>query len=218
MAPAAHYWMGGVKTDLNASSTRKGLYAVGEVASTGVHGANRLASNSLMECLVFARKMSSIILNDSPKITKIHRSLKESFIQDPKEDQISRTAEKIDELRKLCWLNLGVSRNKVNMIKFLNFIQDDIDKLHKNVLLNSLEKIKFDQQIKLNEPNRRALNILLDLKNRQITTITLLKACLFREESRGGHYRDDFPDKDKNWECHTRQQFDQKIYKRFIKN
>ncbi|MEC7208116.1 MAG: hypothetical protein VXW11_03405, partial [Pseudomonadota bacterium] len=45
-----------------------------------------------------------------------------------------------------------------------------------------------------------------------ITTITLLKACLFREESRGGHYRDDFPDKDKTWECHTRQQSDQKIH------
>ena len=102
--------------------------------------------------------------------------------------------------------------------KFLNFIQDDVDKLHKNALLNSLEKIKFDQKIKLSERNRRALNLLLDLKNRQITTITLLKACLFREESRGGHYRDDFPDKDKNWECHTRQQLDQKIQKRFIKN
>ncbi len=218
VAPAAHYWMGGVKTDLNASSTRKGLYAVGEVASTGVHGANRLASNSLMECLVFARKMSSIVLNDLPKFPKFDRSLQEFDIEDPKEDQISKIAEKIDELRKLCWLNLGVSRNKVNMSKFLNFIQDDIDKLYKNALLNSLEKIKFDQKIKLSERNRRGLNLLLDLKNRQITTITLLKACLFREESRGGHYRDDFPDKDKNWECHTRQQLDQKIQKRFIKN
>ncbi len=218
VAPAAHYWMGGVKTDLNASTTRKGLYAVGEVASTGVHGANRLASNSLMECLVFARKMSSIVLNDPPKLVKIDRSSQEFDTQDPKEDQISKIAEKIDELRKLCWLNLGVSRNKLNMIRFLNFIQDDIDKLHKNALLNSLEKIKFDQKIKLSERNRRALNLLLDLKNRQVTTITLLKACLFREESRGGHYRDDFPDKDKNWECHTRQQLDQKIHKRFIKN
>ena len=218
VAPAAHYWMGGVKTDLNASSTRKGLYAVGEVASTGVHGANRLASNSLMECLVFARKMSSIVLNDLPKFAKFDRSLQEFDIEDPKEDQISKIAEKIDELRKLCWLNLGVSRNKVNMSKFLNYIQNDIDKLNKNDLLNSLEKIKFDQKIKLSERNRRALNLLLDLKNRQITTITLLKACLFREESRGGHYRDDFPDKDKNWECHTRQQLDQKIQKRFIKN
>ena len=218
VAPAAHYWMGGVKTDLNASTTRKGLYAVGEVASTGVHGANRLASNSLMECLVFARKMSSIVLNDPPKLVKFDRSAQEFDTQDPKEDQISKIAEKIDELRKLCWLNLGVSRNKLNMSKFLNFIQDDIDKLHKNALLNSLEKIKFDQKIKLSERNRRALNLLLDLKNRQITTITLLKACLFREESRGGHYRDDFPVKEKNWECHTRQQLDQKIHKRFIKN
>ena len=61
------------------------------------------------------------------------------------------------------------------MSKFLNYIQNDIDKLNKNDLLNSLEKIKFDQKIKLSERNRRALNLLLDLKNRQITTITLLK-------------------------------------------
>jgi len=218
VAPAAHYWMGGVKTDLNASSTIKGLYAVGEVASTGVHGANRLASNSLMECLVFARKMSSIVLNDPYKFEEFDGSFNEFDIQDLKEDQISKIVEKIDELRKLCWLNLGVSRNKVNMNKFLNCLQDDMDKLHNNLLLNSLEKIKYDQKIKLSERNRRALNLLLDLKNRQITTITLLKACLFREESRGGHYRDDFPNKDKNWECHTRQQFHQKIHKRFIKN
>ncbi|MBO6971218.1 MAG: L-aspartate oxidase [Prochlorococcus marinus CUG1431] len=218
VAPAAHYWMGGVKSDLNASTTRKGLYAVGEVASTGVHGANRLASNSLMECLVFARKMSSIVLNDPPKLVQNDRSSQEFDTKDPEEDQISKIAEKIDELRKLCWLNLGVSRNKLNMSKFQNVIQDDIDELHNNALLNSLEKIEFDQKIKLSEPNRRALNLLLDLKNRQITTMTLLKACLFREESRGGHFRDDFPDKDKNWECHTRQQLDQKIHKRFIRN
>ena len=104
------------------------------------------------------------------------------------------------------------------MSKFLDTIHNDMAHLQKNSLLNSLEKIRIDQIIKLSEPNRRALNLLLDLKNRQITTITLLKACLFREESRGGHYRDDFPDKDKNWECHTRQQLDQKIQKRFIKN
>ena len=210
--------MGGVKTDLNASSTRKGLYAVGEVASTGVHGANRLASNSLMECLVFARKMSSIVLNEPSKFEKFDRTFKEFDIEDPKEDQISRIVEKIDALRKLCWLNLGVSRNKENMSKFLHKIQGDISQLQKNTLLSYLEKIKFHQKIKLSEPNRRVLNLLLDLKNRQITTMTLLKACLFREESRGGHYRDDFPDKDKNWECHTRQQLDQKIQKRFIKN
>ena len=104
------------------------------------------------------------------------------------------------------------------MSKFLDTIQDEMAQLNKNDFLKSLETIRFDQRIKLSEPNRRVLNLLLDLKNRQITTITLLKACLFREESRGGHYRDDFPDKDKNWECHTRQLLDQKIQKRFIKN
>ena len=218
VAPAAHYWMGGVRTDLNASSNRKGLYAVGEVASTGVHGANRLASNSLMECLVFARKMSSIVLNNPLNLIKLERRKEELYIPDPQEDNISIIAGKIDELRKSCWINLGVSRNKINMIKFLNHIQNDMDQLQKNPLLNSLDQIEFDQKVKLNEPKRREINLLLDLQNRQITTLTLLKACLFRKESRGGHYRDDFPMKDKNWECHTRQQLNKEIKKRFIKN
>ena len=218
VAPAAHYWMGGVRTDLNASSNRKGLYAVGEVASSGVHGANRLASNSLLECLVFARQMSSIVLNNPLNLRKLERSNKEFDIQVPSEDHIPIISAKIDELRKACWSNLGVSRNKSNMIQFLNHIQTDMDELKKNPLLNSLDQIEFDQTIKLNEPNRRGLNLLLDLKNRQITTLTLLKACLFRKESRGGHFRDDFPIKDKNWECHTRQQLYQEIKKRFIKN
>ena len=218
VAPAAHYWMGGVRTDLNASSNRKGLYAVGEVASTGVHGANRLASNSLMECLVFARKMSSIVLNNPLNLRKLERTKEEFYIQDPPEDHISIIAGKIDELRKSCWINLGVSRNKINMIKFLNHIQNDMDQLQKNPLLNSLDQIEFDQKVKLNEPKRREINLLLDLQNRQITTLTLLKACLFRKESRGGHYRDDFPIKDKKWECHTRQQLNKEIKKRFIKN
>ena len=218
VAPAAHYWMGGVSTNLNASSTTKGLYTVGEVASTGVHGANRLASNSLMECLVFARKMSSIVLNSTKNIKQLDRFNKDLVMRDPEEDYISKISEKIDELRKLCWDNLGVSRTKKSMIKLLETLQDEIDQLKINPLLKCLEKIEIDQQCKLSEQNRRGLNLLLDLQNRQITTLLLLKACLFREESRGGHYRDDFPNKDITWKCHTRQQLNQKICKRFIKN
>ena len=218
VAPAAHYWMGGVSTNLNASSTTKGLYAVGEVASTGVHGANRLASNSLMECLVFARKMSSIVLNSTKNIKQLDRFNTDLVMRDPEEDYISKISEKIDELRKLCWDNLGVSRTKKSMIKLLATLQDEIDQLKINPLLKCLEKIEIDQQCKLSEQNRRGLNLLLDLQNRQITTLLLLKACLFREESRGGHYRDDFPTKDITWKCHTRQQLNQKICKRFIKN
>ena len=218
VAPAAHYWMGGVCTDLNASSTTKGLYAVGEVASSGVHGANRLASNSLMECLVFARKMSSIELNNSFNCKKLERYSKEVYMDNPEEDYMSSISEKIDVLRKSCWSNLGVSRNKNNMLQLLKNLQHDISQLQINPLLQSIEQIEIDQKLKLSEPNRRGLNLLLDLQNRQTTTLLLLKACLFREESRGGHYRDDFPIKDINWKCHTRQQLNQKITKRFIKN
>jgi len=218
VAPAAHYWMGGVFTDLNASSTMKGLYAVGEVASTGVHGANRLASNSLMECLVFARKMSCIELNKPINYGNSERFNQVLQMEDPKEDYISGISEKIEELRKLCWTNLGVSRTQKNMNELLTTLESNISELNLNPLVNCLEKIEIDQQFKLTEPNRRGLNLLLDLQNRQSTTLLLLKACIFREESRGGHFRDDFPCKDKNWECHTRQKLDQKIHKRLIKN
>ncbi len=218
VAPAAHYWMGGIFTDLNASSTIKGLYAVGEVASTGVHGANRLASNSLMECLVFARKMSSIELNNPINCRKTDRFDKDLNMNLPKEDYISGISQKIEELRNSCWSNLGVSRTQKNMIQLLKNLKSDISELNSNPLLINLEKLEIDQKIKLCEPNRRGLNLLLDLKNRQITTLLLLKACLFREESRGGHFRDDYPLKHKKWICHSRQQMNRGISKRFIKN
>ena len=104
------------------------------------------------------------------------------------------------------------------MLEFLTTLQDEINNLKINPLLESLKKIEIDQKLKLSEPNRRGLNLILDLHNRQITTLLLLKACLFREESRGGHYRDDFPTKVNTWKCHTRQQLNQKIHKRFVKN
>ena len=139
-------------------------------------------------------------------------------MENQEEDYMSSISEKIDVLRKSCWSNLGVSRNKNNMLQLLKNLQHDISQLQINPLLQSIEKIEIDQKLKLSEPNRRGLNLLLDLQNRQTTTLLLLKACLFREESRGGHYRDDFPIKDINWKCHTRQQLNQKITKRFIKN
>ena len=102
------------------------------------------------------------------------------------------------------------------MIQLSTTLQDEMDQLKINPLIKILQKIEIDQKLKLSEPNRRGLILSLDLYNRQITTMLLLKACLFREESRGGHYRDDFPAKDINWECHSRHQLNQKICKRFV--
>ena len=216
VAPAAHYWMGGVFTDLNASSTISGLYAVGEVASTGVHGANRLASNSLMECLVFAKKMAHIHIDIDSKFQDC--KIVEKKIEMPITDEtlISKVSYKIDLLRKSCWNYLGVSRSKESMITFLDKLNIEYTNLSNNFLLNAIGKIEINQFTQFSEPNRRALNLLLDLQNRQITTKLLLQACIFREESRGGHFRTDHPLKSKYWECHSRQLKNSKIKKRFI--
>ena len=212
VAPAAHYWMGGVQTDLNASTTVKNLYAVGEVASTGVHGANRLASNSLMECLVFAKKMSSIQL-DLSSTKSIERMNKRIQINDVDNDLFSKISIDIEVLRKSCWENIGVSRSKKAMKLFSHDLINDKSALTHNSLLNIIKKVEFDQKISFDEQHRRALNLLIDLQNRQITTRLLVEACLFREESRGGHFRIDHPNKNDLWKCHSNQKINQEITK-----
>ncbi len=216
VAPAAHYWMGGIFTNLDASSTINGLFAVGEVASTGVHGANRLASNSLMECLVFARKMASIVLEDKHKPVDSKRKHHDINLPIFDDTMINKITLRIDKLRKSCWQYLGVSRSNIGMQKFLEELNQDYSQLSNNSLLNAIKNNEINYSIRFCEQNRRALNLLLDLQNRHITTKLLLEACIFREESRGGHFRSDFPVKDINWKCHSRQIKNKKIQKRFI--
>jgi len=210
VAPAAHYWMGGVYTDLNASTTIKNLYAVGEVASTGVHGANRLASNSLMECLVFAKKMGSIKLDLglTKSIDRINKSIQ---INDVDKDLFGKISIHIEALRKSCWDNIGVSRSKNKMELFAHDLDKDKSALMDNSLLKIVKQVEVDQKLSFDEEHRRALNLLIDLQNRQITTRLLVDACLFREESRGGHYRIDYPNKNDMWECHSIQKINQEI-------
>jgi len=203
---------------MKASTTIKGLYAVGEVASTGVHGANRLASNSLMECLVFARKLSEIDLGKIRNCTTSKRVHISSKKIDLNKDFCNKISNKIDYLRKSCWEYLGVSRSKESMQNFVKELEVECLNLNKNELLIMTKDLGFNKIISLDEPNRRALNLLMDLNNRQITTKLLLDACIFREESRGGHFRFDFPNKDEDWQCHSRQSKSEKIHKRFIKN
>ena len=217
VAPAAHYWMGGVYTDLNAATTIKNLYAVGEVASTGVHGANRLASNSLMECLVFAKKMASIELDLG--LTKSIERINKSFqICDVDKDLFGKISSHIEALRKSCWENIGVSRSKNKMELFAYDLDNCKSDLIDNSLLNLVKQVELDQILSFDEEHRRALNLLLDLQNRQITTRLLVHACLFREESRGGHYRYDYPNKNDLWKCHSNQKRNQEIKRTPIQN
>ena len=207
VAPSAHYWMGGVATNLKAQTNIKGLFAIGEVACTGLHGANRLASNSLMECLVFANQMKNIELNDfnASDISRNNLSFNKSNLRFSKDQEINYLSKEIEKLRQLCWREAGVDRSRKGMSSALAKVKRD----YQNLLKEPLLKLVFSQsKYEINEFDeiaRRDLNLLLDLSNRQMSSLLMLEACLFREESRGGHFRDDFPTSVPFWQCHTRQ-------------
>ncbi len=219
VAPAAHYCMGGVATNLQAATTLKGLYAVGEVACTGLHGANRLASNSLMECLVFARQMASIELgsgkpglvnniemNPQPCSEKLHGIETDASL-----------AKAIESLRGLCWREVGVNRTAKGMQQALKEIQQDLQAIRSQPLLNLLNNQSKDICHRLDNIGRKNLNLLLDLSHRQLTSSLLLEACLFRGESRGGHFRSDVPTTLPQWKCHTRQKIGEGLSTRPVK-
>ena len=199
VAPAAHYWMGGIAVDTNNQTSIEGLYAVGETASTGVHGANRLASNSLLECIVYAGQLSQLeipshVLKIEPKLITI------------KETEVAiEVVKKIrEQLPHLVWKSAGICRSQEVMESALSQIQTwrrellALD-LSKYILeLSPTEQIQFSS-LDIEEKLRiytETLN-LIDIAN------LILRSALFRTESRGGHYRLDYPHTDTNWELHT---------------
>ncbi len=207
VAPSAHYWMGGVATNLKSQTNIKGLFAIGEVACTGLHGANRLASNSLMECLVFANQMKNIELNDfkTSVISENNLSVHKSNLRFSKDQGTKYLSKEIEKLRQLCWREAGVDRSRKGMSSALTKVKRD----YQNLLNEPLLHLVFGQSKyainEFDEIARRDLNLLIDLSNRQMSSLLMLEACLFREESRGGHFRDDFPTSVPFWQCHTRQ-------------
>ena len=221
VAPAAHYWMGGIATDEHAATNLPGLFAVGEAACTGVHGANRLASNSLMECLVYARQLRNIDLTpwshrpgqSSPGPWDPQAALSTNLSSSQPAAELSRS---IDALRAECWAVAGVDRSVPGMRKLLTTIAASLPLLEQEEALILLNQQQHDQQFQLQEPSRRDLNLLLDLSHRQRTSALLLEACLFRTESRGGHFRRDAPQAMPQWQCHSRQQKGRMIHTRPI--
>jgi L-aspartate oxidase len=167
VAPAAHYMVGGIKTGINAETNIKRLFAVGEAASSGIHGANRLASNSLLECLVFSKRAVEFSQQNFDK-TDFVNFKNEFFINYDLQKQFSEVQ---NRTAQLMWNNVGISRSKEKLL----------------CILKELDKLKTE-----NENND--CEYFSQRKNNLILLAQLItSAALFREESRGCHTRSDFP-------------------------
>jgi len=180
VSPAAHYIMGGVKTDLHGATNIRRLYAAGEVACTGVHGANRLASNSLLEGLVFGARAgmaaSLVARRPSPsRRERPHNSISTKSSLDPF-DQAQRRA----VLRKLMWEKVGIIRCSESLL----------------VARDMLSRwMPFSDEISL-------LRQVQETKNMITVASLITEAAIARKGSIGAHYRSDFPAKGTNWTRH----------------
>ena len=207
VAPAAHYWMGGIETDLDGKTSLPNLYAVGEVASTGVHGANRLASNSLLECLVFAHRLAiSIVANNRCYGTQpfAEGARSSSTTRSPLGylPEISLLYDDVElraqALAQIVWDVAGLTRNANRLSIGLQKIEQlqDIDRC----------PIRLDNPLDSSAQKAFASLLHRSLELRNLLTIAplVLQSTLFRTESRGAHYRDDYPEPDVRWLGHTR--------------
>ncbi|MCV2503682.1 MAG: L-aspartate oxidase [Neisseriaceae bacterium] len=180
IAPALHYSCGGIVTDLNGQTHIKNLYAVGEVASTGLHGANRLASNSLLECIVMGQAIAQNIryhqnFQYQNNIPHMNYSLLKNYSLINKKDYTSINSINSNLIKDILAQTCGISRTKALLEQGIEILQDVRSHLHQN-------KNKLNQN---------------DLKlNRQLTvSLILVLSALMRKESRGLHFCSDFPDK-----------------------
>ena len=206
----------GVAPDLQPAPPLPGLYAVGEVACTGLHGANRRASNSLMECLVFAHRLKEIELGPVP--TALASDKTQPLALDLDGCSSSHLIDAIEQLRQLCWRRAGVERSAAGLRQAIGKVKADEQHLEQQALLQALLREDPCAPRLLAENSRRNLNLLLDLHHRVLTSRLMLEACLFRGESRGGHYRSDAPAPLPQWRQHSRQQRQRGIVTRAVRD
>jgi L-aspartate oxidase len=210
VAPAAHYWMGGVATDLRAATSVPGLYAVGEVACTGVHGANRLASNSLMECLVFARQLRQIELPrpETGASTASEQPTRALPVEPPPQGIVRQA---IQELRELCWMVAGVERHGHALVAALRQVQQQRSGLEREASWRTVQALPKGARLALLGAQGEGIALQQEWHQRLSLAELLMEAALFRQESRGGHFRTDAPAAQAFWQRHSCQQRAQPI-------
>jgi L-aspartate oxidase len=178
VVPAAHYTCGGVVTDLHGLTDLPGLYAIGEVACTGMHGANRMASNSLLECLVFGIAASEHItasLDDTPPPPAVP-PWDESRVRDSDEEVV--VSHNWDELRRCMWNYVGIVRTDKRLQRAwrrVDLLQQEIQEYYSNFTVS---------------------NDLLELRNLAQVAALIIRCAQSRKESRGLHFTLDYPEMD----------------------
>lgn len=202
VAPAAHYWMGGIAVDVNSATSISGLYAVGETANTGVHGANRLASNSLLECLVFGQQFKEMQVETLPETPLADTiTLEETGNWEQEFAYLQRLQE---ELRVLMWESAGISRNEEDLAKGLAQVQQWREETADFEVTQFFFGQMLPQSIQLKDSDaEKQLRCAGETFNLLDVAYLVLKSALFRRESRGGHFRSDYPRSRSQWQVHT---------------
>jgi L-aspartate oxidase len=183
VSPAAHYMMGGVETDLDGRTSLAGLFAAGEVACTGVHGANRLASNSLLEGLVFGARAAEAMARGSEEPATRHVACAVTMEPPRGEGAVPATS----EVRDLMWKQVGLLRSRAGLEAAVARLAGWWTAVDRCATAMEEEDYEF----------RRVTSIVT-------VGFLIARAALRREESRGGHFRTDFPAHDDlHWKRHV---------------
>lgn len=180
VSPAAHYCMGGIKTNINGETSINGLFAIGEVACTSLHGANRLASNSLLECVVTAYELvntlSNLNLQTSNKVDDSIIDKVRKYAYDIDTNCVSEIQELISMLRTVMWEKVGIIRTEISLNKALSDI-------------NEIES-KFRNLIGVDTCKCSCLSE-YELRNMIHVSKAIISAALLRKDSIGAHFRED---------------------------